>query len=528
MRKPKPARSAVAAAAAAAALVPALATSASAAIPRYGPVQELVTLPKPTGHEWAPIPTTAVGDFNGDRLDDLLVTRARWPTDEPFDVLVLLNDGFGGLTDGSTSWDGPPARTIFPYRIAVADFNGDGADDAFVADTGSDVPPFSGAQSSLLLSTGAGTVRDASGNLPRQSAYTYFTDAADVDRDGDRDLFLANTIRATPQILLNDGQGRFAVLAAAIPAALDPPANATAARFADVDRDGDPDLVVAGADVHADGYRFPPNTFVLLNDGQGRFAILPGALPPKPFAATGEAIDMKVLELNGDGAPDLVISWTKGVPYYYGRWLQLLVNDGRGSFRDETAARLPQADNLSTVLETIELHDVDRDGTLDIFAIVLPRAPNWDEVAPFFLNDGTGRFTAFPGGLGTDTGNTATMLDLDGDGGLDVVFTKDALRMYVRRELAAPVSTLYATTAGGTSLETETGDAVVRLRAGRYQVVVRDTTRRAGFRLRGPGVAKATPRAFVGRASWRVTLRPGVYRYGATTSRRSTTFRVTR
>jgi len=511
------------------AAVAATATPAVASIPSYGPVQELLVLPRPDARDWAAIPTTAVGDFNGDGLDDVLVTRAAWPTAETFAVLLLVNDGYGRLVDGTaTTWEGPVPRTVFPYRIAVADFNGDRVDDAFLADTGSDTAPYAGHQSTLLLSAPGRKVRDGTAGLPQQSAYTYFADAADVDRDGDQDLYLGNTIKVSPQILLNDGAGRFAVAHGALPAALDPPANVTAGRFADVDRDGDADLVVAGSDVSSDGYWFPPNSFVLLNDGAGRFSILPGSLPAKPFAATGEAVDMKVLHLDADGAPDLAISWTKGMPYYRGRWLQLLVNDGTGRFRDETAVRLPQVDNLAEPLETLELHDVDRNGASDLFSILLPYGPPWDIPPPFFLNDGAGGFAALPDGLGTDTGNTATIADLDGDGGNDVVFSKDAVRISARRELGAPVSTLYASVGGGLGLSAETGLGVLRIRAGRYQVVVRDTTRRAGLRLTGPRLARATGTAFTGRAVWQLTLRPGTYRVRSTVLPRALVFRVSR
>ena len=373
-------------------------------------------------------------------------------------------------------------------------------------------------------------MRDGTAGLPQQAAYTYFVDAADVDRDGDQDLYLGNTIKVSPQILLNHGTGRFSGRArlrfrprSILRRTQRPAASRTSTATAM------PTSIVAGFGcVHRTGYRFPPNSFSLLNDGAARFSILPGGLPAKPFAATGEAVDMKVVQLDADGAPDLAISWTKGIPYYRGRWLQLLVNDGAGRFRDETATRLPQGDNLAEPLETLEVHDLDRNGAADLFTLLLPSGPPWDIPPPFFLNDGAGRFTALLDGLGTDTGNTATVADLDGDGGNDVVFSKDAVRIFARRELGAPVSTLYASVGGGLGLSTETGAAVSRIRAGRYQFVVRDTTRRAGLRLNGPRLARATGTAFTGRAVWQLTLRPGTYRLRSSASTRSVAFRVSR
>ena len=84
---------------------------------------------------------------------------------------------------------------------------------------------------------------------------------------------------------------------------------------------------------------------VLLNDGTGHFSELPGALPPKPFGPDAIGLDPTPLDINGDGRPDLVIGYTKGNPFYLGRWIQVLINNGDGTFRDETASRLPQSDN---------------------------------------------------------------------------------------------------------------------------------------------------------------------------------------
>jgi len=195
------------------------------------------------------------------------------------------------------------------------------------------------------------------------------------------------------------------VLPGAIPSALDPPANPSTARFADVNHDGFPDLIVAGADYSAppNPFTFPPNTFVMLNDHHGHFSILPGSLPKKPFARTGEPLDMQVTDLNGDG-----------------------------------------------------------------------------------------------------------------DGGHDIVYTDDSVNFYARRELDAPVSTLYGATGAYPSLGTSDGTQLDGVRSGAYDVVVHDSSPRDGFRLVGPGLLRATSRSFVGRVVWRVQLRPGLtYKYSS-------------
>lgn len=63
------------------------------------------------------------------------------------------------------------------------------------------------------------------------------------------------------------------------------------------------------------------------------------------------------------------------------------------------------------------------------------------------------------------------------------------------------------------SLLGPSGGRVRKLAAGRYAAVVRDRTSGDNFRLRGPGVNRATGVRFVGRVRWTVTLRPGRYTF---------------
>jgi hypothetical protein len=73
-----------------------------------------------------------------------------------------------------------------------------------------------------------------------------------------------------------------------------------------------------------------------------------------------------------------------------------------------------------------------------------------------------------------------------------------------------PLPTLRAgVTARGTAFAPRTA------RPGRYRIVVSDRSARHDFRLAGPGVRRATGRAFTGTARWTVRLARGTYRYGS-------------
>lgn len=80
---------------------------------------------------------------------------------------------------------------------------------------------------------------------------------------------------------------------------------------------------------------------------------------------------------------------------------------------------------------------------------------------------------------------------------------------------ARPATRLVATVGPGATiaLRTTAGRRVQRLRPGRYVITVRDRSRAHNFRLRGPGVTRATRTSFVGTVTWRVTLRRGTYRF---------------
>jgi hypothetical protein len=133
------------------------------------------------------------GDVNADGIADLVVTRLAFPiAHATFPIGVFLGDGRGGFRDGSSLFLGPIPRTQHGRQIVIADFNADRRNDIFVADHGYDAMPFAGHPNTLALSTAEGKLVDASGNLPPESGFSHSATAADVDRDGDVDLYVGN------------------------------------------------------------------------------------------------------------------------------------------------------------------------------------------------------------------------------------------------------------------------------------------------------------------------------------------------
>src|SRR5262245_12573949 len=166
--------------------------------------------------------------------------------------------------------------------------------------------------------------------------------AAAGDADGDGDLDLALAMELVPKVLLlNDGSGRFSDASAKLPRTVH---DSEDVAFADFDGDGDLDLVFVSEDDRKDE--------LFLNDGTGRFSDESSRLLPDDVSNA-----LVVLDLNGDGAPDL-LTGNIGTD-------RALINDGSGRFRDETATRWRQGSEDSRT-QDLEAFDADGDGDLDI------------------------------------------------------------------------------------------------------------------------------------------------------------------
>ncbi|MGB3780449.1 MAG: VCBS repeat-containing protein, partial [Tunicatimonas sp.] len=186
-------------------------------------------------------------------------------------------------------------------RLVVGDVNGDKRED-FVALGAHDDPD------KLFVQRADGTFQwQASSALLSTAAFESSCGAfLDFDQDGDQDLMLGaggNEYQRGSQYFgvryyENDGQGNFSLNPSGAPPVI---GNFSSLEVADVDGDGDPDLFLGGRCVPGN-YGLPPRSFLLMNEG-GRWS---DATPPS-LAGVGMVTDATWQDVDGDQDPDLVV-----------------------------------------------------------------------------------------------------------------------------------------------------------------------------------------------------------------------------
>jgi hypothetical protein len=296
--------------------------------------------------------------------------------------------------------------------MAAADFNGDGRVDVFLANTGIDLVPFSGELNNLLLSSPGGQLTNASSRLPTTLGYTHTAAAGPLDGNGIQDVYVGNVCcgetQFLPYFLINDGNGNFVQDYSRLPQELQGSATFTnqytSSALVDVNNDGFPDLILG-----AENSAYTSTNRIYLNDGHGSFANSnPVMLPPGCFdtgtTKNTTTVAITAADLRHTGQMDLVLNQTTISPYYHGACIQVLINDGKGNFTDQTTVRVGNA--LSQVSASSScggqgvwyvwtfIVDVNGDGYPDLVLApdcVGPQSPDL-----VLLNDGSGFFSSTP------------------------------------------------------------------------------------------------------------------------------------
>ncbi len=247
----------------------------------------------------------------------------------------------------------------------------------------------------------------------------------DVDGDGWADLYVATFHYPDTQanLLFRNREGQFTLDEQPQPRIS---TRATGVLLADLDNDGDLDLYVASMPAPK-GSRLAARTghplagcSLFRNEGEGRFTDISEGNGACPVAFGGRSAT--VLDIDGDGLLDLLVG-EEPVSGYNGsptRTSRLFRNLGNLRFEDVTRrAGIPQdAAGLG-----VAAADVNADGRPDFF--LASTLGNY-----LMINDGTGRFReaegaretfAWPSAKGDDMVCGVAMADVNGDGLPDIV-----------------------------------------------------------------------------------------------------------
>ena len=385
------------------------------------------------------------GDVNGDGHEDVVLQLTAGSFNEPRSaslIAILLNDGAGSLVDGTaTLIAGPIPKVFFVRQFIIEDFNGDGQNDIFMNNHGLEDKPehFDGEQNRLLLSGSDGKLRDMTAqSLPQVSDFSHGSSAADVDGDGDMDVWVNNLGggEAPSYLMLNDGSGAFRIVADIGYPDLNFRGRKTIVgtngrlpdvligsypfwtHFIDAENDGDADLYLG----LIENIESSDRTGILLNDGTGRFTLSGAdAVPPPLIGGTGQAQDSIRADLNQDGLHDLLLYQSSSM--YEGHFVQVLISHGDGSFRDETSLRLPvQVKALQGQgFPRFWFRDVNGDGHNEI--LMFHYGPDYypaTDVIDSYLNMGNGVFTALPDDF-VNVRPIVAAVDVNGDGWVDFI-----------------------------------------------------------------------------------------------------------
>jgi hypothetical protein len=322
---------------------------------------------------------------------------------------IFLNDGKCNFTVKDL-----PANAV-SKGVEIGDVNGDGNPDIVIANMG--------AQSQLFFGDGKGNFKDATEtHLPKAVMQTAHIHLVDVDRDGDLDAVLANAsplkqTKGTPnRLYINDGKGRFSDKTGEMQF---PAGDQVTHRVdsADVDKDGDEDLVFANNGACQ----------WLVNNGKGHFKAHPmppfkrigrhdAALNPTAWDVSKKTnLYVQFSDINVDGYPDLAFCARNPSLLIY-----INVPDGSGGRTFEARTDLFDPWPSGHGAEMVELADVNGDGKPDL------TIASGNEQTPLWIN-------AWPKGFRFATCNTKLNLpyvdwvtqscsvgDMNGDGNPDI------------------------------------------------------------------------------------------------------------
>ncbi|MEO6453848.1 MAG: FG-GAP-like repeat-containing protein, partial [Ginsengibacter sp.] len=243
-------------------------------------------------------PRMAKGDVNSDGLEDLYICGAK---NQPGALYIQTREGrFKRSNEKLLEHDKGSEDT----DALFFDADKDGDKDLFVCSGGNEFSPNStDLISRLYINDGKGNFARSPQILPSASIFeaTSCVSAADYDGDGDQDLFIG--VRVKPfqygdpckgYILSNNGTGTFTDVTEKIAPALQQAGMITDGKWFDYDKDGKPDLVIAG--------EYMPVRIFHNENNELKEVTTPAGLSK----TNGWWNRIVIADINADGYPDII------------------------------------------------------------------------------------------------------------------------------------------------------------------------------------------------------------------------------
>ncbi len=242
-------------------------------------------------------PCMAKADVNKDGREDIFIGGASGHPGQ----LFLQNEAgnFVVTTQPAVVKD----ATSEDVAAVFFDADGDGDMDLYVGSGGYEFMPGDPAlQDRLYINDGKGNFSKKENTLPIMLSCTGCVSVADIDGDGDMDIFVGG--RCMPgqyplapecKILLNDGEGNFTDATANVCPAIAKAGMTTGAVFADINKDGRPDLIVVGE-------WMPPKIFI--NEDR---KLIDASSTYIKFPANGWWNTVYAADMDNDGDIDLIL-----------------------------------------------------------------------------------------------------------------------------------------------------------------------------------------------------------------------------
>lgn len=250
---------------------------------------------------------------------------------------------------------------------------------------------------------------------------------ADVNGDGNEDIFVGGAKGQPAMLYLHQGEGKLAI-SKQTDFESDAGFEDTAAAFFDADGDGDQDLLVGSGGNEAQDQNYISRLY--LNDGNGQFKRDVNELP---FMKTNVSV-IAPDDFDDDGDIDLFIG-SRSVPGIYGIEPEhlFLVNNGDGTFSNGTERIAYQIKSAGMVTDATWA-DVDGDGINDLITVA-----DWG-VPVIFKNSGRS-LSKLQTSLDSLHGwwNTIESSDLDQDGDMDFIIGNQGSNIPYKPSLSSPM-----------------------------------------------------------------------------------------